>query len=152
MYLTVRWLDPAVTDPNTIESYSDWPYSPIPHVAEATLWMIFVVGLWIFNFFLFFTLGKKSRKNPVLMEQPPAETPETPVEGGLTPPVAPNEELKPPATDRPGGPSGPSGPMGPGVGTETKEEEEEIPPKPDVDDTSLGESEAGNPPDNEEGN
>ncbi len=44
-----------------IDTYAQWPYSPIPHETEATLWMIFVAGLWVFNFVLFFTLGRKKK-------------------------------------------------------------------------------------------
>jgi len=50
-----------------IDTYSQWPYSPIPHETEATLWMIFVAGLWVFNFVLFFSLGrkKKGQREPI---------------------------------------------------------------------------------------
>jgi len=47
---------------NEIETYAQWPWSPIPHQLEATLWMIFVGGLWVFNFVLFFKLGRKKDK------------------------------------------------------------------------------------------
>lgn len=45
-----------------IETYAEWPHSPIPHDREATIWMIFVAALWVFNFLLFFTLGKKKNE------------------------------------------------------------------------------------------
>jgi len=45
-----------------IETYAQWPYSPIPHDKEAAIWMIFVASLWVFNFVLFFSLGKSKRK------------------------------------------------------------------------------------------
>lgn len=45
-----------------IETYAQWPYSPIPHEKEAIIWMMFVASLWVFNFVLFFTLGKKKDK------------------------------------------------------------------------------------------
>jgi hypothetical protein len=44
-----------------IDTYAEWPFSPIPHQTEATLWMTFVAGLWVFNFVLFFTLGRKKK-------------------------------------------------------------------------------------------
>jgi hypothetical protein len=44
-----------------IDTYAQWPFSPIPHETEATLWMVFVAGLWVFNFVLFFTLGRKKK-------------------------------------------------------------------------------------------
>ncbi|MHA1699924.1 MAG: hypothetical protein ACTSWN_13870, partial [Promethearchaeota archaeon] len=47
---------------NEIDTYAKWPYSPIPHETEATIWMIFVAGLWVFNFVLFFSLGKRKKK------------------------------------------------------------------------------------------
>lgn len=61
MYATVYTLAYNVTDKSVIESYADWPWSPIPHTKEATLWMTFVASLWVFNFWLFFTLGRKKK-------------------------------------------------------------------------------------------
>jgi len=49
-------------EPEEIESYADWPWSPIPHRQEAIIWMVFVGSLWVFNFTLFFVLRRKSRK------------------------------------------------------------------------------------------
>ncbi|MBN2155455.1 MAG: hypothetical protein JW776_05395 [Candidatus Lokiarchaeota archaeon] len=49
-------------EPDQIEMYADWPYSPIPHRREAIIWMVFVGSLWVFNFTLFFVLRKKSKK------------------------------------------------------------------------------------------
>ncbi len=62
MFLMVRWLDPNTTDFSAIETYAEWPYSPIPHFWDAVAWMSFVAGLWVFNFILFFKLGRASRK------------------------------------------------------------------------------------------
>ncbi|HMF30376.1 MAG TPA: hypothetical protein VKK79_03115 [Candidatus Lokiarchaeia archaeon] len=130
MYLTVRWLDPAV-NPNTIESYADWPYSPIPHVAEATLWIIFCAGLWVFNFFLFFILGKKSRRPMEGTVVPEEGSPEAVTETSPEwPDLSEVESLPVPERELPGGPSGPSGPSGPRPNVKP---EPEIPPKPEVD-------------------
>ena len=52
----------AGVDIENIDTYAKWPHSPIPHELEATLWMIFVAGLWVFNFALFFTLGRKKKR------------------------------------------------------------------------------------------
>jgi len=60
MFLCVFYMDADFAKAN-LESYSDWPYSPIPHEKEAGMWMTFVAALWIFNFTLFFTLGKKKK-------------------------------------------------------------------------------------------
>ena len=49
-------------NPEEIESYADWPWSPIPHQREAIIWMVFVGSLWVFNFTLFFVLRRKSKK------------------------------------------------------------------------------------------
>ncbi|MHA1896102.1 MAG: hypothetical protein ACTSU2_01800 [Promethearchaeota archaeon] len=60
MYLMVY--DVKGLSPDQIETYAEWPWSPIPHQHEAAIWMTFVAGLWIFNFVLFFSLGKKKRE------------------------------------------------------------------------------------------
>jgi hypothetical protein len=60
MYLSVFYCTKTF-DRNNLETYAIWPYSPIPHEREATLWMIFVAFLWVFNFALFFYLGKKKK-------------------------------------------------------------------------------------------
>ncbi len=60
MYLSVFYCTKSF-DRNNLETYAIWPYSPIPHEREATLWMIFVAFLWVFNFALFFYLGKKKK-------------------------------------------------------------------------------------------
>jgi hypothetical protein len=61
MYASVYTLAEKLTDKGQIESYADWPWSPIPHEREAAIWMTFVASLWVFNFVLFFTLGKKKK-------------------------------------------------------------------------------------------
>jgi hypothetical protein len=60
LFQSIRFLGGglSVTD---IDTYAQWPSSPIPHETEATLWMIFVASLWVFNFVLFFTLGRKKK-------------------------------------------------------------------------------------------
>ena len=60
MYLSVFYCTNSF-DRNNLETYAQWPYSPIPHEREATLWMMFVAFLWVFNFALFFYLGKKKK-------------------------------------------------------------------------------------------
>ncbi|MBD3350958.1 MAG: hypothetical protein GF364_05675 [Candidatus Lokiarchaeota archaeon] len=54
---------------DSIETYAQWPHSPIPHETEAIIWMTFVASLWVFNFVLFFTLGKKKRKDDLEGEE-----------------------------------------------------------------------------------
>ncbi len=49
-------------EPEEIESYANWPWSPIPHRTGAIIWMVFVGSLWVFNFTLFFVLRRKSKK------------------------------------------------------------------------------------------
>ncbi|MEX2680856.1 MAG: hypothetical protein Q6373_004600 [Candidatus Sigynarchaeota archaeon] len=61
LFQSVRFLSGNFTSASEIDTYAQWPYSPIPHETEATLWMIFVAGLWVFNFVLFFSLGKKKK-------------------------------------------------------------------------------------------
>ncbi|MHA1847488.1 MAG: hypothetical protein ACTSXU_07580 [Promethearchaeota archaeon] len=59
LYQTTMFL--AKKDANQINTYAQWPYSPIPHQNDAIIWMLFIAGLWIFNFVLFFSLGRKKR-------------------------------------------------------------------------------------------
>lgn len=42
-----------------IESYSAWPYSPIPHTIEIIFWFIMVACLWIITFWLYFKYRNK---------------------------------------------------------------------------------------------
>jgi hypothetical protein len=112
MYLCAYYLTISF-DNSLLETYADWPWSPIPHEREATLWMIFVASLWVFNFVLFFTLGKKKKakeaqegsvKTPsdsaIASESPKPESPS----GDPTPAPADNANLpktdyKPPAPE-----------------------------------------------------
>jgi hypothetical protein len=60
MYLSIFFLDSDFVN-SELESYALWPWSPIPHEREANMWMTFVGFLWVFNFALFFALGKKKK-------------------------------------------------------------------------------------------
>ncbi len=99
MYLMVRWLDPQTTDFKAIESYADWPFSPIPHFWDAVSWMAFVAGLWVFNFILFFKLGRASRKRKAAADAMsptggrPEGAPEVKPEGAA-PPIPPKPDVK----------------------------------------------------------
>ena len=64
MYMSVYYLDHDFNN-ELIETYAQWEKSPIPHEKEATIWMIFVASLWVFNFALFFTLGKKKGEKDI---------------------------------------------------------------------------------------
>ncbi|MFX0098690.1 MAG: hypothetical protein ACFFCS_03850 [Candidatus Hodarchaeota archaeon] len=77
---------------SNIQTYADWAYSPIPHDTEIVLWMTFVAGLWVFNFVLFFTLGRKKKREeeikPIVSEEekPKEDVPEeTPKEDDVQP-------------------------------------------------------------------
>ncbi len=99
MYLMVRWLDPQVTNPSTIESYADWPFSPIPHFWDAVAWMVFIASLWVFNFILFFKLGRSSRKRTTAATAIPPATghPKSAPESGSNgsePQIPPKPEVK----------------------------------------------------------
>ncbi len=61
VFQSIRYLSNEFSYASEIDTYAQWPHSPIPHETEATIWMIFVAGLWVFNFVLFFTLGKKKK-------------------------------------------------------------------------------------------
>ncbi len=61
VFQSIRYLSNEFSYASEIDTYAQWPYSPIPHETEATIWIIFVAGLWVFNFVLFFTLGKKKK-------------------------------------------------------------------------------------------
>jgi hypothetical protein len=58
-----------------IDTYAMWPFSPIPHQPEAVAWMTFVAGLWVFNFVLFFTLGRKKGSSRAAAPATPGEKP-----------------------------------------------------------------------------
>lgn len=60
MYLSVFYCSNSFDNAN-LETYAQWPYSPIPHEREATIWMTFVAVLWVFNFALFFSLSRKKK-------------------------------------------------------------------------------------------
>ncbi len=96
MYLMARWLDLSV-DPTTIESYAEWPYSPIPHFWDAVGWMVFVGSLWVFNFVLFFKLGRASRKRTAAAAAKAAGRPEGAPEikpEGAEPTIPPKPDVK----------------------------------------------------------
>jgi hypothetical protein len=89
----------ALTE-DEIESYAQWPWSPIPHQLEATLWMIFVASLWVFNFVLFFKLGRKKDKRNVKVDVAAAPS------SALSSDAAKPEEAKQPES-KDGNPSNP---------------------------------------------
>lgn len=90
MYVSVFYLDDSF-DNSKIEDYATWPYSPIPHEKEATIWMIFVASLWVFNFALFFYLGKKKRN--IVATSNDTTTPATPTDS-VEPSLNTNAEPK----------------------------------------------------------
>jgi hypothetical protein len=81
-------------DSTMINTYAQWPLSPIPHAAEATWWMIFVASLWVFNFVLFFTLGKKKKGARDATVQAPSSERELTAEERKTLESAPAETKK----------------------------------------------------------
>lgn len=83
MYVTLYHLKVDYED-DAIESYADWPFSPIPHEREAALWMIFVASLWVFNFVLFFWLGRKKRDRGLTLTQQTVECPKCGKENPVT--------------------------------------------------------------------
>ena len=114
-----------------IDDYASWPLSPIPHSSQAVMWMMFVAALWVFNFVLFFTLGKK-KKTTGATGTPAEVTPTTPESKEFRPSSEemtaeerkaaekqPEEKLmeEPGESEASGaraGPRGPQGPHGPG--------------------------------------
>ncbi len=48
-------------EPEQIETYREWPWSPIPHLTEIIIWIGFLVFLWVFNFVFFLKVGKKKK-------------------------------------------------------------------------------------------
>jgi hypothetical protein len=91
MYASVYTLAEKVDDKGVIESYAEWPWSPIPHAREATIWMIFVASLWVFNFWLFFTLGRKKKAKDA---QATNEVPAPSTDNAITPSDKPDAEPK----------------------------------------------------------
>lgn len=58
MYVTIFHVKPGFSD-SKIESYAEWPHSPIPHVREIILWFTMIGILWVITFYWFFIMRKK---------------------------------------------------------------------------------------------
>lgn len=123
-----------------IDDYSVWPLSPIPHQSQAVMWMMFVAALWVFNFVLFFTLGKKKKSS--VPTGTTGEASSVPQESKDSKPgnkemtveeqKAAKEKLEEELLEVPGeseesrvlaGPRGPGGPLGPGTAHGLTDEE-----------------------------
>jgi len=59
MYISIFHAKADFLD-SDIESFTDWPYSPIPHAFEMILWFSMIGILWIITFFLYFKMRNKS--------------------------------------------------------------------------------------------
>jgi len=58
MYVSVFHANPSFLD-TSIESFAEWPFSPIPHLIEIIMWFSMIGVLWIITFRWFFKLKKE---------------------------------------------------------------------------------------------
>lgn len=59
MYVSVFHANAAFDDIK-IESFAEWPFSPIPHLLEIILWFSMIGVLWIVTFYWYFKLKKET--------------------------------------------------------------------------------------------
>ena len=43
---------------NDIESYGEWPFSPIPHTVDIIVWFTMIAILWVITFYWYFKMRK----------------------------------------------------------------------------------------------
>ena len=58
MYVSIFHVKADFSDDN-IESFAQWPYSPIPHLLEIIMWFSMIGVLWIITFYWFFKFRKR---------------------------------------------------------------------------------------------
>ncbi len=58
MYVSVFHVKSDFSD-NNIESFAEWPYSPIPHLIEIIMWFSMIGVLWVITFYWFFKFKNK---------------------------------------------------------------------------------------------
>lgn len=58
IYVSVFHADQDFNDSN-IESYAEWPFSPIPHLIEIILWFSMIGALWLVTIYWFLKMRKK---------------------------------------------------------------------------------------------
>lgn len=59
MYVSVFHVHPDFQD-SDIQSYAQWPYSPIPHLTEIIMWFSMIAVLWVITFYWFVKMRKKN--------------------------------------------------------------------------------------------
>ena len=58
IYASIFHVKPGFSD-SEIESYAEWPHSPIPHIREIILWFTMIGILWVITFYWFFSMRNK---------------------------------------------------------------------------------------------
>lgn len=61
MYVSVFHVHPDFAD-SSLNSYAEWPYSPIPHGIEIALWFSMIGMIWIITIYLYLKMRKKARQ------------------------------------------------------------------------------------------
>lgn len=59
MYVSVFHVNPDFQD-SDIQSYAQWPFSPIPHLTEIMMWFSMIAVLWVITFYWFMKMRKKN--------------------------------------------------------------------------------------------
>ncbi|MFO8019062.1 MAG: hypothetical protein R6U96_10525 [Promethearchaeia archaeon] len=75
MYVSVFHVHANFMDSN-IESFAEWPFSPIPHLTEIILWFTMIAALWIVTIYWFLKMRKKKISKPTEEEKKAKNTSE----------------------------------------------------------------------------
>jgi len=65
IYASVFHVKPEFSD-SKIESYAEWPHSPIPHIREIILWFTMIGILWAITFYCFFSMRNKKYPDEII--------------------------------------------------------------------------------------
>ncbi|MGV9174097.1 MAG: hypothetical protein ACOC35_16230 [Promethearchaeia archaeon] len=68
MYASVFHVKADFKDTN-IESFAEWPFSPIPHLTEIILWFTMITALWVVTIYWFLKMRKKRLPKPNKVEK-----------------------------------------------------------------------------------
>ena len=69
MYVSVFHTKADFSD-NSIESFAEWPYSPIPHLIEIIMWFSMIGVLWVITIYWFLKFRKRKIPNRTTEEKP----------------------------------------------------------------------------------
>ncbi len=67
MYVSIFHAKSDFSD-SEIESYVEWPFSPIPHTFEIILWFSMIGCLWVITIYLYFKMRKKENHEEIVKQ------------------------------------------------------------------------------------